>query len=106
MRDLIFDAARNESRLFLSHITSTTHHPWGTPDGFPKKQYFGRTSSFSSSHEDTNDYLNAVAYVDNWLGQILKYIDEAGIIDKTLVVFVGDQYVKVLSSSLIDASSA
>lgn len=40
-----------------------------------------------------NSYLNTVRYVDDWLGEILSLLDEAGIANSTLVVIVGDQYV-------------
>lgn len=40
-----------------------------------------------------NDYLNTVRYVDDWLGEILGLLDEAGIANSTLVVIIGDQYV-------------
>ena len=46
-----------------------------------------------AKHEDINKYLNAVRYVDTWLGDMMKVLDEAGIANETLVVFVGDQYV-------------
>lgn len=40
-----------------------------------------------------NDYLNTVRYVDDWLGDIMGLLDEAGISNETLVVIIGDQYV-------------
>lgn len=49
-----------------------------------------------AKHEDINKYLNAVRYVDTWLGDMMKVLDEAGIANETLVVFVGDQYVAQL----------
>lgn len=50
-----------------------------------------------AKHEDINKYLNAVRYVDTWLGDMMKVLDEAGIANETLVVFVGDQYVAQLN---------
>lgn len=91
LRDLIFDAAENNTRLFLSHLTSSTHHPWRTPKSFHTEQYTG--SEGSVDHESMNDYLNTVRYVDDWLGEILGLLDEAGIANSTLVVIIGDQYV-------------
>lgn len=44
-----------------------------------------------SSHEDINNYLNTVRYVDHWLGEILGLLGDTGIANETLVVFVGDQ---------------
>lgn len=53
-----------------------------------------------AKHEDINQYLNAVRYVDTWLGEMMKVLDEAGIANETLVVFVGDQYVAPASATL------
>lgn len=85
-RDAISDAATNGSRLFISHFTSATHHPWNVPPTFNSSEYMG-----SSAHENMNSYLNTVRYIDGWLGDILGVLDEAGIANETLVVFVGDQ---------------
>lgn len=74
-------------RLFLSHFTSTTHHPWGTPANFDRQDFFAK------DHEDMNGYLNAVRFVDLWLGDLMAMLEEASIADETLTVFVGDQYV-------------
>lgn len=38
-----------------------------------------------------NKYLNAVRYVDTWLGEMMKALDDSGIANETLVVLVGDQ---------------
>lgn len=51
-----------------------------------------------AKHEDINKYLNAVRYVDTWLGDMMKVLDKAGIANETLVVFVGDQYVAPASA--------
>jgi phosphoglycerol transferase MdoB-like AlkP superfamily enzyme len=90
LRDTINDAVKNKERLFLSHFTSTTHHPWGVPSDFGIEQYWA-DDGLVSEHKDANSYLNTVRYVDRWLGEILKVIDETGIANETLVVFVGDQ---------------
>lgn len=42
------------------------------------------------NHGPMNDYLNAARFVDNWLGDIMGMLDEAGIANSTLVVVVGD----------------
>ncbi|KAL1957585.1 hypothetical protein VTO42DRAFT_5696 [Malbranchea cinnamomea] len=84
-RDAIFDAAQNGSRLLLSHFTSATHHPWNVPKSFKSRRYMG-----SSGHDHMNSYLNTISYIDGWLGDILGLLDEAGIANETLVIFVGD----------------
>ncbi|KAJ5895240.1 hypothetical protein N7495_006931 [Penicillium taxi] len=89
LQDTINHAIANNERLFLSHFTSTTHHPWATPSGFHDEEYFS-DDSLMGKHEDMNSYLNTVRYVDTWLGDILKVLDDTGIANETLVVFIGD----------------
>lgn len=88
IRDLFEEAANNKTRMFLSHVTSTTHHPWNTPDDFAIEHYMG--SQGSINHNLMNNYLNSARFVDNWLGDIMTMLDETGIANSTLVVVVGD----------------
>jgi phosphoglycerol transferase MdoB-like AlkP superfamily enzyme len=90
LNDSIHEAKANGDRLFLSHFTSTTHHPWGTPSGFPTENYWSG-DHLIKKHEDNNKFLNAVRYVDTWLGTVMKLLEDTGIANETLVVFVGDQ---------------
>lgn len=90
IQDAINDAVENKTRLFLSHFTSTTHHPWGTPNAFEYNDYFSKDSVLEN-HQDMNSYLNAIRYVDTWLGEVMKLLDDSGIANETLVVLVGDQ---------------
>ncbi|OJD10920.1 hypothetical protein AJ78_08195 [Emergomyces pasteurianus Ep9510] len=86
LRDLMSDTIANNKRLFLSHFTSSTHHPWAIPRGFEAVEYMGS----EGSHEHMNSFLNVVRYDDLWLGEILGMLDEFGIANETLVVMVGD----------------
>ncbi|KAM5431093.1 hypothetical protein McanCB56680_003481 [Microsporum canis] len=88
IRDAVTDAIENNERLFLSHFTSTTHHPWKLPYEFDREKYTG--SKGKADHEHLNAYLNTVRYDDAWLGQILGILDEKGIANETLVVVLGD----------------
>lgn len=90
LKDVVNETLAKNERLFLSHFTSTTHHPWATPSDFEDEQYFAH-GKLTEKHKDMNNYLNTVRYVDNWLGDMLEVLDEAGITNETLVVFVGDQ---------------
>jgi len=92
LKDSIREAKANGERLFLSHFTSTTHHPWGVPSGFETEQYWPG-EHLLKKHQDSNQYLNAVRYVDNWMGTVMNVLEETGIANETLVVFVGDQLV-------------
>ena len=89
MKDMIEDAVKEDKRLFLSHFTSTTHHPWNTPSDFKNEQYF--EDGILYGHGDIDQYLNTVRYVDSWLGTFMGLLEETGIANETLVVFVGDQ---------------
>ncbi|KAJ5449079.1 hypothetical protein N7445_003900 [Penicillium cf. griseofulvum] len=88
IKDMIDETLRQNKRLFLSHFTSTTHHPWGTPEGWEREEYFG--DIHKSQHEHMDAFLNANGFVDAWLGELMKMIGEAGIANETLTVFVGD----------------
>lgn len=88
VQDLFEEAANNKTRVFLSHVTSTTHHPWGTPDDFKTESYMGDEGTVN--HGLMNNYLNTQRFVDNWLGDIMTMLDETGIANSTLVVVVGD----------------
>ncbi|KAK2880004.1 hypothetical protein FQN49_000668 [Arthroderma sp. PD_2] len=88
IRDAITDAIDNNERLFLSHFTSTTHHPWKLPSDFDSEIYTG--SKGRANHDPMDKFLNTVRYDDAWLGQILGILDEKGIANETLVVVVGD----------------
>ena len=96
IKDLIDETLRQNKRLFLSHFTSTTHHPWGTPEGWNREHYFG--DLHKSQHELMDDFLNANHFVDTWLGELMGLLEEAGIANETLTVFVGDQYVQLPTS--------
>lgn len=88
VRDLFEEAANNKTRMFLSHVTSTTHHPWGTPGDFDKEPYVADQGNIN--HDLMNNYLNAGRFVDIWLGDIMNMLQETGIANETLVVVVGD----------------
>ncbi|KAK0382848.1 hypothetical protein NLU13_9943 [Sarocladium strictum] len=75
-------------RMFISHFTSTTHHPWGVPETFNTTRYLSLHDG--QWHNDMNSYLNTVRFVDLWLGEVMQMLDDYGIADETLVVFVGD----------------
>ncbi|KJZ77730.1 hypothetical protein HIM_02907 [Hirsutella minnesotensis 3608] len=85
IRDAFATAKQKNERLFLSHLTSTTHHPFGIPEGEKYVNLAGDKKLGDLSH-----YANAVGYVDRWLKQILDILDEQGVADETLLVLVGD----------------
>lgn len=87
LRDVIDDAKKNNTRLFLSHLTHNTHTPYYIPGDY--KEMLGDVST--EQNERLNRYLNTIAYQDEWVAEILKLLDDAGIADETLLVMTGDQ---------------
>jgi len=91
IKDLFEDAEKNGERVFLSHLTSSTHHPWATPKEFgEQKRYWGGSRGGGTPWDR---YLNSIKWGDQWIGEFLQLLEDVGVADKTLVVMVGDQYV-------------
>ncbi|ODA77234.1 hypothetical protein RJ55_06861 [Drechmeria coniospora] len=91
LRDYIAKATADDQRMFLSHFTSTTHHPWATPKSFKTLDYMGSAhGGLTDSHKDMNKYLNTIRWNDAWLGDLMQMLDDHGIANETLVVLVGD----------------
>jgi hypothetical protein len=89
IRDLFLDAQQQEKRIFVSHLTSSPHHPFATP-----KDWEGRTSYMSKQRwrpEDPFDsYLNTIKFQDDWISQIFDMLHEIGVLNETLVILTGD----------------
>ncbi|KAG5917732.1 hypothetical protein E4U42_007142 [Claviceps africana] len=90
MTDYVTTAKENNQRMFMSHFTSTTHHPWTIPKWFDSSEYMGTADGMMQKHHDLNSYLNTVRFTDAWIGQIMQILDDQGVSNETLVVFVGD----------------
>jgi hypothetical protein len=85
LRDAFTQAKKDNERVFLSHLTSTTHHAFGIPETTEYTALSGDTEWTSLSR-----YLNAVGYVDKWLQKIFTVLEEESVANETLVVVVGD----------------
>jgi hypothetical protein len=85
LRDAFTQAKRDNERVFLSHLTSTTHHAFGIPESTEYAALSGDTE-----WESLSRYLNAVGYVDRWLQKIFTILEEESVANETLVVVVGD----------------
>ncbi|KFG86091.1 sulfatase domain-containing protein [Metarhizium anisopliae] len=91
IKDYMKKAIESNQRMFLSHFTSTTHHPWSVPSWFDKTEYMGSArGGLTTSHEDMNNYLNTIRWNDAWVGEVMQLLDDFEISNETLVVFVGD----------------
>jgi hypothetical protein len=85
LRDAFTQAKQNNERVFLSHLTSTTHHEFGIPETTEYTALSGDTE-----WESLSRYLNAVGYVDGWLEKIFTILEEESVANETLVIVVGD----------------
>ncbi|RDA93514.1 hypothetical protein CP533_3985, partial [Ophiocordyceps camponoti-saundersi (nom. inval.)] len=85
IRDEFATAKKNNGRVFLSHLTSTTHHPFVLPEG---ENYL--PLSDDKKLNDLSHYVNTIGFADRWLGQIMEILDEQGVANETLLVMVGD----------------
>ncbi|KAH6891468.1 alkaline-phosphatase-like protein [Thelonectria olida] len=85
----IKSSLEKKRRMFLSHFTSTTHHPWATPHEFQTTEYLNSNGGMHW-HKDFNKYLNTVRWTDKWLGELMQTFEDTGIANETLVIFVGD----------------
>lgn len=83
-RDAFQSVKQSNERLFLTHLTSTTHHPYAIP---AEEEYVPLASG---QWDDLSHYINAVGYDDRWLGRILGALDDEGVANETLVIVTGD----------------
>lgn len=97
IRNAFIEAKENGERLFLSHLTSTTHHAFGIPDD--EENYVPLTED--KEWTDLSHYMNAVHYVDGWLGTILDILDETGVANETLLILVGDHGLSIAERGTI-----
>ena len=83
--DAIDEAEHSHKRLFLTHLTGTTHHPWGMPNN--------SYQHLMAQNDDLNRYLNTIGFEDSWVAYLIGLLWAKGVADKTLLVLAGDQYV-------------
>jgi hypothetical protein len=87
-RKAIEAAEEKKERLFISHLTGITHHPWDTPH----QEYEEMIShGWWGKNKKVNRYLNTLGVADKWLAELLNVLEETGVANETLVVMVGDQ---------------
>ncbi|KAF9772372.1 hypothetical protein IL306_009928, partial [Fusarium sp. DS 682] len=81
--DVFENAAKENSRVFLSHITSTSHHRFH----MPKKEKY---TPMAKGLDMMSRYVNTIGYDDRWISKVLNVLDKQGIANETLVIFQGD----------------
>ncbi|KAF3053145.1 hypothetical protein E8E11_010581 [Didymella keratinophila] len=89
LRDMFVNARQQQKRLFVSHLTSSPHHPFATP-----KNWAGHEDYLSKQRwrpEDPLDgYLNTIKYQDDWVSDIFQMLHEVGALNETLIIMTGD----------------
>ncbi|KAL5115626.1 hypothetical protein ACEQ8H_006513 [Pleosporales sp. CAS-2024a] len=90
LRDLFMDAQKSDERLFVSHLTSTPHHPFATPKDWPGKETYMGQQQHWRLHDPFDDYMNTIQYQDDWISQIFQMLHDVGALEETLVVLTGD----------------
>ncbi|KAJ6442518.1 sulfatase domain-containingprotein [Purpureocillium lavendulum] len=83
IRDAFASARKKDERVFLTHLTSTSHHPFAMP---PDEEYV----PLGKGLDDLSHYVNSIGFEDKWIGKILGTLEDEGVADETLVVFAGD----------------
>lgn len=84
VKDAFSSAKEKNERVFMTHLTSTTHHPYNLPaDETYVPLANGRLNAMSH-------YINTIGYDDRWIGKLLNSLEEEGVADETLVVLTGD----------------
>ena len=93
IKDSFESAKKNNGRVFLTHITSTSHHPFGLP---ADEKYI----PVSNGLDELSKYMNAIAYDDKWIGRVLDILEEQDVANNTLVVVVGDHGISVPENNI------
>lgn len=94
IRDAFAMAQSTNERVFMTHLTSTSHHPYAMPAG---ETYV----PLGNGLDDLSHYVNAIGYDDRWLGRILHILETEGVANETLVVLVGDHGVSIPENGIL-----
>lgn len=88
-RDAFTSVKDTNERLFLTHVTSTTHHPYTMP---ADEKYVPLATG---KWKHLSQYINSVGYDDRWLGKMLNVLDEENVSNDTLVIVHGDHGISI-----------
>lgn len=81
--DIFEDAVKDKSRVFLTHLTSTSHHRFHMPKTEPY-------TPLAKGLDMMSRYINTIGYDDRWIRKVLNILEKQGIANETLVIFQGD----------------
>ncbi|KAJ5127931.1 hypothetical protein N7448_008710 [Penicillium atrosanguineum] len=85
---------KHHERLFITHLTGQTHHPWDMPPGQNYEELIH--SSVFNHNKNINRYLNTIGVADKWLGELTEVLEEHGVANETLIVMVGDHGISLI----------
>jgi arylsulfatase A-like enzyme len=83
-RAVSFIKHKPDSPFFLYLAYNAVHHPWQVPE-----KYLERTKHLPGG-EDRRFFAAMVLAMDDGIGRVLETLDEEGIADDTMVVFLSD----------------
>ena len=106
---IIEDINKNNKRFYGNLIMLTNHTPWNDID---KHSDFDVTMKYVDENgiEQTapylegtmlGSYIKAVNYADQAIGQLINDLDDAGLLDDTVIVIYGDHDSKIKKSEYI-----
>lgn len=73
---------KQDTPFLATYLTGTTHHHYKVPEGFEKVEY--------TENLRTNEYLNTVRYIDQFVQKLMDGYKQAGLYEDTIFVIVGD----------------
>lgn len=76
-------SAASDQPFFATYLTLTSHHDYGVPPDFETLDFPGITGR-------REQYLNAIRYVDTFVGELIRAYESRGYGDNTLFVILGD----------------
>lgn len=93
------DARRGTKQPFFAYITPNAAH---TPHVVPK-EYYEHYLGKPGVNEDTAKFLGMIENVDTNFGKLLAKLDEWGIADNTLVIYIGGDNGGTAGTKIFDA---
>lgn len=87
---------RNESPFYAMAITLSSHNPFNLPS------YTKKLDVAPFSGTTFGDYLQALHYVDEAVGELIENLKAAGLWDNTILVFYGDHDNQLYDMSVYD----
>ena len=98
-QDMMIQTTMNDRDLKLippGSMTSEQRKPWDAyyaprNDAFKKANLKGKDLSRWKYNRYLHDYLACIKSVDESVGQVLKYLEDEGLADNTIVVYAADQ---------------